>query len=168
MDERSRLRVLRAQLDGGAAAGARAAPPPPPPPLTAAPAAAAPAHLPRFDVAVMEALLTDAPALRDEVYGIFAARPDLLPAEEEGLSKEAHRELVRESLKALLAAGYSPLTFFSRDYAKYFYLAELLALVDLSLCVKMGVQYSLWGGAFAVGIWSRFFPVININIMNPK
>jgi acyl-CoA oxidase len=136
MDERSRLRVLGAQLAGGAAAG----------PLAAAPAHA-PAHLPRFDVAVMEALLTDAPALRDEVYGIFAARPDLLPAEEEGLSKEAHRELVRKSLKALLAAGYSPLTFFSRDYAKYFYLAELLSLVDLSLCVKMGVQYSLWGGA---------------------
>ena len=62
-----------------------------------------------------------------------------------------------------------------KDYKKYFYMAELLALVDLSLVrldanvdyasvahleaaadmsnvssaqtVKMGVQYSLWGGS---------------------
>lgn len=39
------------------------------------------------------------------------------------------------------------LTFFAKDIKKYFYLAELLALVDLSLTVKMGVQYSLWGGS---------------------
>lgn len=29
---------------------------------------------------------------------------------------------------------------------RYFYLGECLALVDLSLMVKSGVQYSLWGG----------------------
>ena len=29
---------------------------------------------------------------------------------------------------------------------RYFYLGETLALVDLSLMVKSGVQYSLWGG----------------------
>lgn len=60
---------------------------------------------------------------------------------------EQHRELVRECLRTLLAAGYSPLSFFSKDLKKYFYLAELLSLVDLSLTVKMGVQYSLWGGS---------------------
>jgi hypothetical protein len=46
---------------------------------------------------------------------------------------EEHRELVRRSLRAILAAGYSPMSFFARDHAKYFYLAELLSLVDLSL-----------------------------------
>eukprot|EP00879_Flechtneria_rotunda_P016873 GHRR01017662.1.p1 GENE.GHRR01017662.1~~GHRR01017662.1.p1 ORF type:complete len:127 (+),score=38.88 GHRR01017662.1:660-1040(+) len=30
---------------------------------------------------------------------------------------------------------------------RYFYLAECLSLVDLSLTVKSGVQYSLWGGS---------------------
>lgn len=36
-------------------------------------------------------------------------------------------------MRTILAAGYSPLSFFARDISKYFYLAELLALVDLSL-----------------------------------
>lgn len=54
---------------------------------------------------------------------------------------------MRQCLKTLLSAGYSPLSFFSKEFKKYFYLAELLSLVDLSLTVKMGVQYSLWGGS---------------------
>ena len=108
------------------------------------------------------------------------------------------RELVRGILHCILDAGYSPMKFFAKDYKKYFYLAELCSLVDLSavrLCavlflflwftsipsnccllsspasvlrnqyslvhtglsaderfampqmVKMGVQYSLWGGS---------------------
>lgn len=39
------------------------------------------------------------------------------------------------------------MSFFAKDYASYFKLAELLSLVDLSLTVKLGVQYSLWGGS---------------------
>lgn len=54
------------------------------------------------------------------------SRPPACPAEE-------HRELVRRCLRTMLAAGYSPLSFFARDISKYFYLAELLSLVDLSL-----------------------------------
>ena len=54
---------------------------------------------------------------------------------------------MRRSLMALLDSGINPLTFFDRDHKKYFYLAECLALVDLSLMVKLGVQYSLWGGS---------------------
>lgn len=46
---------------------------------------------------------------------------------------EQHRELVRKQLLVLLGAGYSPMKFFAKDYKKYFYLGELLALVDLSL-----------------------------------
>lgn len=95
---------------------------------------------------------------------------------------DQHRSLVRKCLHTLLDAGYSPLSFFAKDYKKYFYLAELLSLVDLSTVraltmyrpfnvpcissnpilvtlidnctslrllqtVKMGVQYSLWGGS---------------------
>jgi acyl-CoA oxidase len=46
---------------------------------------------------------------------------------------EEHRELVRQQLLLLLKAGYSPLRFYVHDIKKYFYLGELLALVDLSL-----------------------------------
>ncbi|KAL4429343.1 hypothetical protein ABPG77_005117 [Micractinium sp. CCAP 211/92] len=104
-------------------------------------------QLPRFDVTIMEHFLDSHRPLKDEVYTLFKQHPELLVAEEEGLTKEEHRELVRRCLRTMLAAGYSPLSFFSRDISKYFYLAELLSLVDLSLTVKLGVQYSLWGGS---------------------
>ena len=42
------------------------------------------------------------------------------------------RELVRRILHCILDAGYSPMKFFAKDYKKYFYLAELCSLVDLS------------------------------------
>ncbi len=42
------------------------------------------------------------------------------------------RELVRRILHCLLDAGYSPMKYFAQDYKKYFYLAELCSLVDLS------------------------------------
>ena len=57
-----------------------------------------------------------------------------------GTSAEQHRQLVRDCLRVLLAEGYSPLSFFARDQKKYFYLAELLALVDLSLVGAAGAN----------------------------
>jgi acyl-CoA oxidase len=42
---------------------------------------------------------------------------------------EEHRELVRKQLMALLSIGVNPLSFFDRDYRKYFYLAECLSMV---------------------------------------
>ena len=111
--------------------------------------ATATAHrqLPRFDVVLMSHFLCDTPGLRDDVYQVFRDNPHLLVPCEEGLTKEQHREIVRQSLAAIIAAGYSPLSLFAKDYKKYFLMAEYLSLVDLSLTVKMGVQYSLWGGS---------------------
>jgi hypothetical protein len=56
--------------------------------------------------------------------------------------------MVRKQLKLLLSAGISPLNFFDRDYRKYFYLAECLSMVDLSLTVKSGG----WRNG-CVGVW---------------
>ena len=39
---------------------------------------------------------------------------------------------MRQNLRMLLNEGYSPLSLFSKDFKKYFYLAELMSLVDLS------------------------------------
>ena len=39
---------------------------------------------------------------------------------------------MRGILHVILEAGYSPMKFFAKDYKKYFYLAELCSLVDLS------------------------------------
>mmetsp|Transcript_9048 Transcript_9048/g.27119 ORF Transcript_9048/g.27119 Transcript_9048/m.27119 type:complete len:602 (-) Transcript_9048:4875-6680(-) len=63
------------------------------------------------------------------------------------MTKEEHRELCRQHLRLVVSAGYNPMKFFDNDYKKYFYLAELYSLIDLSSMVKMGVQYSLWGGS---------------------
>jgi acyl-CoA oxidase len=46
-----------------------------------------------------------------------------------------------------LHPSYHPLRLFDTDLPSYFYLGELLALVDLSTTIKLGVQYSLWGGS---------------------
>ena len=45
---------------------------------------------------------------------------------------EQHRELCRQHLRLVVSAGYNPMKFFDNDYKKYFYLAELYSLIDLS------------------------------------
>ena len=50
---------------------------------------------------------------------------------------------MRSQLHQLLKAGYSPLRFYVHDIKKYFYLGELLALVDLSL-VRQPCFHSLF------------------------
>lgn len=67
------------------------------------------------------------------VYDIFKQNPALLAPTIEGLSKAEHRELVRKSLRTLLAAGFSPLEYFDSDIKKYIYMAEVCAPIDLSL-----------------------------------
>uniref|UniRef100_A0A383WGP6 Acyl-coenzyme A oxidase n=1 Tax=Tetradesmus obliquus TaxID=3088 RepID=A0A383WGP6_TETOB len=108
-------------------------------------AGAAVRSLPRFDPYIMETYLDDLREMKRQVYDLFKYNPELLTGPE--LSKEEHRAMVRTQLRALLKEGINPLTFFDRDYKKYFYLAECLSMVDLSLMVKSGVQYSLWGGS---------------------
>ena len=61
---------------------------------------------------------------------------------------EEHRDLVRSILRAVVVdGGFRPLTLYDTDLSTYFYLGELLALIDLSATIKTGVQYSLWGAS---------------------
>ena len=73
---------------------------------------------------------------------------------------------MRKCLLAILEAGYSPLRFYTSNIKKYFYLGELLALVDLSLarsspsCLKAercwtGVREDGRGSAGGSRVWSR-------------
>lgn len=80
-----RVATLQGHLAGGrAAAGAGGG-------LAASPcAAAAPTairQLPRFDVTIMESFLDTHRQLKLEFYELFRQHPELLVAEEEGLSK---------------------------------------------------------------------------------
>lgn len=54
-------------------------------------------QLPRFDTVIMEHYLCDNPALRDEVYDLFRQHPELLVAEEEGLTKGQNPGLPRST-----------------------------------------------------------------------
>jgi acyl-CoA oxidase len=70
--------------------------------------------LPRFSAYVMECYLDDLRDMKKQVYGSLQGRADLLPAVEEGMTKEQHRELVRKLLRAMIDAGFSPLSYFDR------------------------------------------------------
>eukprot|EP00199_Chlamydomonas_sp_CCMP681_P001411 CAMPEP_0119115636 /NCGR_PEP_ID=MMETSP1180-20130426/51673_1 /TAXON_ID=3052 ORGANISM="Chlamydomonas cf sp, Strain CCMP681" /NCGR_SAMPLE_ID=MMETSP1180 /ASSEMBLY_ACC=CAM_ASM_000741 /LENGTH=643 /DNA_ID=CAMNT_0007104711 /DNA_START=72 /DNA_END=2003 /DNA_ORIENTATION=- len=85
--------------------------------------------------------------LKRKVFDLFKSSPDLLSGVEEGLTKEEHRALVRRQLMAILAAGLNPLDMFANDLKSYFHVGECLGQIDLSLMIKSGVQYSLWGGS---------------------
>jgi acyl-CoA oxidase len=69
-----------------------------------------------------------------------------------GLSKEAHRALVRTWMKELEATGLTRLAFpgvtdATPDLRAFMVAFETLALGDLSLLVKLGVQLGLFGGS---------------------
>ena len=69
-----------------------------------------------------------------QIYDMFRHRPDLLPPIEEGMSKESHREMVRQQLKALLDSGISPLEFFSNDINRAFAPTPSRQRSKLSMC----------------------------------
>lgn len=76
----------------------------------------------------------------------FRQHPELLNPVE--MSKDEHRDLAMRQLQAIVKEiGLRPLTLLSEDPAKYFALTEAVGHVDLSLAIKLGVQYSLWGGS---------------------
>jgi hypothetical protein len=56
---------------------------------------------------------------------------------------EERRALVRTQLRELLAQGINPLSFFDRDYKKYFYLA------GVRMCVCWRAAVGLDGRVFA-------------------
>jgi len=76
----------------------------------------------------------------------FKSRPDLQTPVE--ISMDEHRELcMRQLLGLVREAGIRPFGYVADDPAKYFAVVEAVGSVDMSLGIKMGVQYSLWGGS---------------------
>ncbi|EPS69661.1 hypothetical protein M569_05102, partial [Genlisea aurea] len=84
--------------------------------------------------------------LQQSVYDYFNSRPELQTPIE--ISKDDHRELCMKQLMGLVReAGIRPFRYVAEDPAKYFAIVEAVGSVDMSLGIKMGVQYSLWGGS---------------------
>lgn len=84
--------------------------------------------------------------IQDKIYDYFNSRPDLLTPVE--ISKDDHRQLCMRQLMGLVReAGIRPFKYVANDPSMYFAILEAVGSVDMSLGIKMGVQYSLWGGS---------------------
>ncbi|CAO2149638.1 unnamed protein product [Urochloa humidicola] len=85
-------------------------------------------------------------ATQMRLFEFFRARPDLQTPVE--MTTAEHRDLCFRQLRALVRdAGVRPLTLMANDPAEYFAVMEAVGGADISLGVKLGVQYSLWGGS---------------------
>ncbi|KAJ7569225.1 hypothetical protein O6H91_01G067700 [Diphasiastrum complanatum] len=82
---------------------------------------------------------------RDKIFQFFRQNPSLQTPVEIG--KDEHRQLAMRQLLALVRkGGIRPLRYLLEEPAKYFAVAEAVGTVDISLGIKLGVQFSLWGG----------------------
>ncbi|KAL6220066.1 hypothetical protein ACLB2K_007823 [Fragaria x ananassa] len=78
--------------------------------------------------------------IEDKVMDYFNKRPDLQTPVE--ILKDDHRELCMRQLTGLVReAGIRPFRYVVEDPAKYFAILEAVGSVDMSLGIKMGVQY---------------------------
>lgn len=84
--------------------------------------------------------------IQEKVFDYFNSRPELQTPIE--ISKDDHRELCMKQLVGLVKeANIRPFRYVSDDPGKYFAIVEAVGSVDMSIGIKMGVQYSLWGGS---------------------
>jgi len=117
-------------------------------PERAAPEAAGPP--PAFEVAAMRRLLDgDQLAIRDKVRGILS-RPEF--GYRYGLDRASYRAQVLDWAQALAVEGIGALSYPEKvggggDLGAFIAAFETVAFHDLSLLVKLGVQFGLFGGS---------------------
>eukprot|EP00252_Welwitschia_mirabilis_P022679 TRINITY_DN6209_c0_g1_i1.p1 TRINITY_DN6209_c0_g1~~TRINITY_DN6209_c0_g1_i1.p1 ORF type:complete len:688 (-),score=124.73 TRINITY_DN6209_c0_g1_i1:361-2424(-) len=84
--------------------------------------------------------------LQERIILYFRDHPELQTPLE--MTKEQHRELTYQQLRALVKeVGVRPLKCLLEDPSQYFAIGEAAGLIDLSLGIKLGVHFSLWGGS---------------------
>ncbi|KAL6959330.1 Acyl-coenzyme A oxidase 2, peroxisomal [Sarracenia purpurea var. burkii] len=84
--------------------------------------------------------------IQERVFEFFLSRPDLQTPVE--ISQADHRELCMRQLVGMVKeAGIRPFRYVADDPEKYFAIAEAAGSFDMSFGIKMGVQFSLWGGS---------------------
>ncbi|KAJ9561631.1 hypothetical protein OSB04_006791 [Centaurea solstitialis] len=84
--------------------------------------------------------------LQQRIFEYFESRPDLQTPIE--ILKDDYRELCMRQLVGLVReAGIRPFRSAIQDPSKYFAITEAVGGIDISLGIKLGVQYSLWGGS---------------------
>ena len=117
----------------------------------AVPPALPPAVPPAFDVDALGALLDGPHAdIRARVRALL--QDPLFAYPEPGLQKEAYRDLVYTWLQRLADDGLGALAFPAEyggegSIGRFIAAFETIAFHDLSLVIKFGVQFGLWGGS---------------------
>lgn len=78
--------------------------------------------------------------VQEKIFDYFNSRPELQTPIE--ISKDDHRELCMKQLVGLVReANIRPFRYVTDDPGKYFAIVEAVGSVDMSLGIKMGVQY---------------------------
>lgn len=81
--------------------------------------------------------------IQEKIFDFFLSRPELQTPVE--ISTAEHRELCMRQLTALVKeAGIRPFRYVVEDPSLYFAIVEAAGGIDISLGIKMGVQYR-WG-----------------------
>eukprot|EP00270_Netrium_digitus_P019693 TRINITY_DN782_c0_g1_i1.p1 TRINITY_DN782_c0_g1~~TRINITY_DN782_c0_g1_i1.p1 ORF type:complete len:724 (-),score=161.70 TRINITY_DN782_c0_g1_i1:168-2216(-) len=84
--------------------------------------------------------------VKERIFQFFLQNPSLQTPVE--ISKDEHRQLTLRQLLALVReCDVRPLQALVESPAKYFAITEAVGHIDLSLGIKLGVQFSLWGGS---------------------
>ncbi|KAJ3697043.1 hypothetical protein LUZ61_000748 [Rhynchospora tenuis] len=84
--------------------------------------------------------------IQARIFEFFQSRPDLQTPVE--ISMAEHRQLCMKQMMALVReAGIRPFRYLVENPSAYFAIAEAVGGIDISLGIKMGVQFSLWGGS---------------------
>ncbi len=103
-----------------------------------------------FDPAKLQAVLDgDHASLRDKMRGIFSSSEMQIPY---GLSTEEHREVILHRCKTLADEGLGSLSYpktagGTDDAMASLVVFETLGFFDISLAIKYGVQFGLFGGS---------------------
>lgn len=112
------------------------------------------------------------PEDRQKVLDFFLKRPDLeTPVE---ITKEQHRELAYKQLLAIVReAGVNPMKYLMEDPGQYFALLEAVGYIDMSLAIKLGVQFRWFLNIFAqimslvsLSLYISLFPSGNMHVWN--
>ncbi|PHT96566.1 Acyl-coenzyme A oxidase, peroxisomal [Capsicum chinense] len=81
--------------------------------------------------------------IQEKVFAYFNSKPELQTPIE--IRMDEHRELCMKQLVGLVReGGIRPFRYLVDDPGKYFAIAEAVGSVDMSLGIKMGVQYRLF------------------------
>eukprot|EP01018_Ginkgo_biloba_P038487 Gb_06285 [translate_table: standard] len=79
-------------------------------------------------------------SIQEKIFQYFSEHPELQTPVE--ISKDEHRELTMRQLRGLVReAGIRPFKYLVEDPSQYFAITEAAGHIDLSLAIKLGVQF---------------------------